>query len=745
MNRKLKRSQWVGLLLVVALVSTSIRAEEGMWLPDQLPDLAARLKGAGLELEAEKLRERLGAVVQLGGCTASFVSPEGLLITNYHCAYSSVQQNSSVENNLLKTGFLAKDRSAELPASAGALVWIALDSRDVSGQILEGLQGLKGHDRFAVIDSRKKDLVAACEREQGSRCEVSSFYGGIQYQLYRYLEIRDVRLVYAPPLSIGQFGGEIDNFMWPRQTGDFAFFRAYVGPDGHSAEPNKANRPYRPPAFLKVAQRPLSERDFTMVVGHPGNTQRYLLGIEAVQTFERKYPRQVEAFSKWIAVIQEATRGNEALALKYAGWIAGLNNTLKFIEGVLKSFASSGLLEAKKMSEQELSEWIAAKPERQATYGRAVEELAARVDQEKQQGELEFRYHMATRSALLNAAKTLYQLARERQKPNLERQEGFQERDLEDIRRGLTRIDSRFDPGVDRAIFRAFLLDYQQLAAGQRREDLDLFFGIAPGLDAAAAVLAVDRKLASLYSETQLTDPQLRLALVDATLDQLESSRDPFLVLARTLYDEDRRQVTRDEERAGQLHLVRSDYMKALMGFAADQKRLIYPDANSTLRVAFGTVSGNTSADGKKNPAITVAEDLLARSSDQEPFDTPVGVVRALKERKFAGYASPTLGSLPINFMATVDVTGGNSGSPTLNSRGELVGLLFDTNFESVISDWRYIPSVSRSVHLDIRYVLWILDQVEHADSLLAEMGLLPTRVEGSLPGQVEKNEKESP
>ncbi len=722
---------WLPAVSVLGLLnflhSPLVEAEEGMWLPRQLPALSQRLQSAGLELDSAKLRQRLDAVVQLGGCSAAFVSPEGLLITNYHCAYSSIQQNSSVDRNLLKDGFLAEDRSAELPASQGALVWIGLESSDVTARILEGLEGLAGQERFARIDSRKKALVAECERPAGSRCEVSGFYGGVEYWLYRYLEIRDVRLVYAPPLSIGQFGGEIDNFMWPRQTGDFAFFRAYVSPDGQSAERNLANRPYQPTQFLTIAKQPLKDHDFVMVAGHPGNTQRYLLAAEAAQTFEWKYPRQIEAYRKWIAVIEETTQGNEALALKYAGWIAGLNNTLKFIEGARDSYRTSGLLEAKGQLETELTQWIKANAVGRSSFAAALESLRLLVDKETQGSELEFRYHMATRSTLLNAAKTLYQLARERQRPDSERQEGFQERDLDGIRRDLTRIDSRFDPLVDRALFRAFLLDYQDLPAGQRRVDLDRFFGLSPELDLEEASKAIDKRLSRLYAETKLIDQKQRLTLVDATIDQLEASQDPFLDLAKSLYEMDQVGEKLREKRAGDLQSRRSEYMKALMSFMTDRGGLVYPDANSTLRLAYGALSGNTSKDGKKNPALTVAENLVARSRPEEPFDTPARVLQLLSEKSFGKYCDAALASLPINFMATVDVTGGNSGSPTLDRHGDLVGLLFDTNYESVISDWRYVPSVSRSVHLDIRYALWILDEVENADALLRELGQEPT------------------
>ncbi|HSH28207.1 MAG TPA: S46 family peptidase, partial [Wenzhouxiangella sp.] len=286
-------------------------AKEGMWTPDQLPQIADDLKETGLELDPDKLDELtafpMGAVISLGGCSASFVSPEGLVVTNHHCARGSIQYNSTADNNYLEDGFLAEDRDAELPAAPGTRVYVTVAVKDVTDRIRQGINAdMSGRSIHDTIEARRKEAVAECEQTAGHRCQVSSFFGGLQYKLIDRLEIQDVRLVYGPADSIGKYGGDIDNWMWPRHTGDFAFYRAYVGPDGQPAAYAEDNVPFKPEHYLKVSAAGLGDGDFVMAAGYPGSTQRYARLAEVLNTFQWRYPRTIELMDGWIDTIEKA-------------------------------------------------------------------------------------------------------------------------------------------------------------------------------------------------------------------------------------------------------------------------------------------------------------------------------------------------------------------------------------------------------------------------------------------------------
>ena len=307
-------------------LSAPAAAVEGMWVPQQLPEIAAPLKKAGLKLDAKQLAnltgDPMGAVVSLGGCTASFVSPQGLVVTNHHCAYGAIQLNSTAQKNLMREGFNAPTRGDEVSAGPSSRIF-ALDSiQDVTAQIKAAIDGgASPIERTQAAEAEAKRLVAQCEAEAGYSCEVSSFFGGITYRLFRTVEIKDVRLVYAPPSSIGNYGGEVDNWMWPRHTGDFSFYRAYVGKDGKPAEYSKDNVPYQPKHWLKIADKPLGEGDFVMVAGYPGRTNRYALASEFDATREWSYPVVGQHYKNLVALVERTAKQDPEIGVKYASTV----------------------------------------------------------------------------------------------------------------------------------------------------------------------------------------------------------------------------------------------------------------------------------------------------------------------------------------------------------------------------------------------------------------------------------------
>jgi len=699
-----------------------------MWLPDQLPKIADALKAAGLETPAESFADLtgdpMGAIVSLGGCSASFVSPVGLVATNHHCAYGTIQFNSSEERNLLEDGFLAATYGDELPAAPGARVYVTVAAKDVTSQVLAAIpNAADGTTRFTAIEDIEKKLIARCEETEGHRCRVAAFYGGTMYRLYDQLEIRDVRLVYAPPSSIGKYGGDIDNWMWPRHTGDFSFYRAYVGPDGQPADPSPDNVPFRPEHWLRIGTEGVAEGDFVMVVGYPGRTNRYRLASEVEDAINWTYPQRVERRLQSLEIIDRETDGRPDAAIAYAAMTSYINNSLKNAQGMIAGFAKSDSVERKKALEAELAAWIAADPDRQARWGDALTDVESILEEKRADRALDQELSSLKYNQLISAATTAYRLAIEREKPDVERKPGYQERDIRRIRARIARSARSFDAQVDMALLQHNLESYSALPKSDRLEVLDTWFGIDGTANASKAIA---NTLHGMYTTTELTDVKQRMALLSADRATLEASEDPFVQLAVAMYDTNLELEAEDDALDGQLLEARPRFMEALLAFQAAQGVEIYPDANGTLRVTFGNVVGYEPADAVVYLPFTTAEGMAAKATGEEPFNAPMPLIEAVSAADYGPYSLDEIGSLPVNFLSTVDTTGGNSGSATIDDQGRLVGLLFDGNWESMISDWDFLPDVTRSIHVDIRYTLWVMDRIDHAWHLLEEMSVQP-------------------
>lgn len=716
------------LLSFVLLLGTSLpanaHAKEGMFTPDQLAEINDQLEAAGLEMDPEQLGDLtgfpMGAVVSLGGCSASFVSSEGLVVTNHHCARGSVQYNSTAENNYLENGFLAQTKDAELPAAPGSRVYVTTELTDVTDRMRANVADLSPADRYAVIEQRSKDITAECEELAGYRCQVASFYGGAQYKLIKRLEVRDVRLVYAPADSIGKYGGDIDNWQWPRHTGDFAFYRAYVAPDGAAADFDEANVPYEPKHHLKISAADLDEGDFVMVAGYPGSTSRYTLLAEVENTFNWTYPTFQGLLTSWIKTIESAAPAGSDARVKYESRLASLNNFEKNLRGQIEGARRVGLVERRQARESALAEWIESDPSR-AEFGDAISALTVLSEESAQASRTNFWYNNATRPQLLNAAQRLYRLAKENELPDAEREPGYQERDMAFFRQGLQALDRRYDDAVDKAEWALFLRGYLQQPADERVAVFDEALGISADTTASQLPALLDH----FYEKTELGDSEKRLGLIGAEAATLQASEDPFMQLAIALYDYERGLEQASEERAGRSLALRPSYMEAITQWQREQGQLPYPDANSTLRITFGNVMGGSPFDGMAYLPFTTLEGIAQKDTGEEPFNSPQRQLELIEKKEYGTYSLDSLGSVPVNFLSDLDVTGGNSGSATLNSNGELVGLLFDGTFESVNSDWDFDPRTTRSIHVDSRYMLWVMEKVDGAQVLIDEMDVI--------------------
>jgi hypothetical protein len=700
------------IVLPVALlgVAAHAMADEGQWQPHQLPQLKSELKRIGITMPAEKLadlsKHPMSAIVSLGGCSASFVSPEGLVVTNHHCGYGAVQRNSTPEKNYIVNGFLARTRAEELPGGPSTLVYVTEKVENVTSRVLKDLgPELTGRQRNEAISSRIKALVAECESDKAYRCSVPAFHRGLEYYRIRQLMIRDVRLVYAPSDKIGNFGGDVDNYEWPRQTGDYTFLRAYVGPDGRPADPSPNNVPYKSKDFLVVSAEGLKNGDPILLAGYPGRTSRYKLPSEIRFARDVDLPGRVSTITADLAVIAEATKGNPEWDVRYASVAKSLNNVLKKSQGLVDGFARKDIAAIKDVQDAEFRTWYA----RSGSDGKLLADLDAVIAADMALSREEGAYGEATHSDLLKSARTLYRLAQERQKPDAERDASYQERNLSFIKARISSLDKSFVPSVDQARWTAALNRYAKIDGKLHPQGLDALLPNANGL-------------ASFYQATELADTNKRLAWIGKDVAAFQQSKDPFIALAVRLNEVAKSLEERRKEVDGNLDRTIPQYMAAVIAYKKSQGKPVYPDANSTLRVTFGTVSPYSPRDGLVKGPFTTVEGIVEKATDKEPFLVPAALTEAVKAKRYGVFKDPVLNTVPVNFLSSADTTGGNSGSAIMNKRGELVGLNFDSTYESITKDWYFDTAITRAIHVDIRYMLWVMKEVDHADNLLKEM-----------------------
>lgn len=707
--------------IALAGITGSAVAGEGMWVPQQLPEISGALQKAGLELPAEQLADLtgdpMGAVVSLGGCTASFVSPKGLVVTNHHCAYGAIQLNSTPENNLIEDGFNAGAEEREVSAGPNARVY-ALDSiRDVTTKVHDGIDAAPDAlGRTKALETIQKQLVSDCEADAGYRCQFYSFAGGNTYRLFKNLEIKDVRLVYAPPNSIGSFGGDIDNWMWPRHTGDFAFYRAYVGKDGKPAAYSTDNVPYQPKHWLKFASEPLDIGDFVMVAGYPGRTARYALADEFDETEQWTYPTIKRHYEAMADLVETAGAKDEDIKVKYASTIRGWQNTMKNYGGQLEGFQRIDASKAKHAEETAVLEWLRDQGDDGAAALKAHARLLELDAAERATRERDLVFGQLIRTGAIGAATGLYRFAVEEEKPDEQRDAGYQTRDLPGFEGTLKQMERRYDASMDRQLQEYWLRQYIKLPQAQHIPALDTWLG---GNDEAAVQASLDR-----LAGTSLGDLDTRMALMKADRATLEASKDPALQLAVALMPTMLENKELDEVREGDILLARPVYLQAVADYRTSRGESVYPDANSSLRITFGNVQGYTKLDGTRQAAFTTLEQVADKSTGVEPFNAPQVQLDAIADKRYGGLASEELGTVPVNFMADLDITGGNSGSPAMDARGELVGLVFDMNWESVSSNWVFDPDMTRVIAVDGRYLRWVMQEAFPAPQVLEELGL---------------------
>ena len=718
----MKMIKWLKLsaLLLVAQVSL---ADEGMWLPQLLAQLNEKqMKSLGMKISASDIynvnRGSLkDAIVSFGGfCTGEVISDKGLVLTNHHCGFDAIQNHSSLQNNYIRDGFWAKNNGEEIP-NPGLFVTFIISIHDVSAAALKGVTGsLPEAERQSAIDKNIAAIRSGFKKDSHQDIMVRPFYEGNKYYLFVTETYRDVRLVGAPPSSVGNFGKDTDNWMWPRHTGDFSMFRIYAGKDNKPAAFSHDNVPYKPKKSLSISLDGVAQNDFTMVFGFPGRTMQYLPAVAVEQTVIMNDPTKINIREKALEAIDGFMRSDETIKIQYASKYASIANAYKKWQGEVLGINRTKAIEKKKAYEAEFTRRVNANPKWKAEYGTLLPQLEAAYEAFKPysfardyQSEVIGRIEIFTIMAQVNVLNNALEKNGEK---------GLTDA-LPAIKERLQDFYKEYNADVDKKVFAALMEMY--VKNGEKTV-------LAPELLAAVSSYNNDySKFADeFFRDTDLDNGEKTLAGLGkdprAFLDDFRNDRavQLYAAIVRSYNSNVAPKINPAQSRINQLQ---RDYMKAQMEVFSDRR--FYPDANSTLRVTYGKVAGYEARDAVKYEPFTYLDGVMEKyvPGDYE-FDVPQKLADLYKRKDYGPYAAAN-GKMPVCFIGTNHTTGGNSGSPALDAYGNLVGLNFDRVWEGTMSDLNYDPSICRNIMVDIRYVLFIVDKYAGAKHLINEMKLV--------------------
>lgn len=705
-------------ILTIFIITSASVAEEGMWLLTQLKDL--NLRANGLKIPIEKIWSPdnpclANATVLLGGGTASFVSYRGLLLTNHHVAFTAVQRASTKGTDFLTTGFLARSQEQEIEAP-GYSARVLQRIEDVTKKVARaGRRHTDPVSRQKAIDKAIKKITDKVEKGKTDiDARVVDMYNGKQYILFVYKRYDDVRVVYMPPMAVGNYGGEIDNWMWPRHTGDFAFMRVYAAPDGTGRRFHRDNVPLRPRHWVPISRTPLKDGDFTFILGFPGGTVRYRTSNSVEYNLTYNYPQNVNNFKEIIELLEEITKDDPQGRIKVSNLIKGLANAMKNYQGNIDGMKKSNFLQKKRDLERELTTYLQQDSQLYAKHGDILNKIKALYDELKKTREYDqaFGNFGGLSGTLLRTAMHIYYTVRERAKPVKERDPYFSERD---VKRSVDRLKysylSYYEP-ADKALLKRALRKASELPTEQRIKGLSTI---------VSSPNRIDQFVSNAYQNTRLTDVEFVKTLYYKSAQELEAMDDPFINLARDLYGESEAARKKAERFNANITQLRKRFIDALYDWKG---KGLYPDANRTLRFSWGRVAGYRPRDAVWYKPFTYLAGAVEKDTGKEPFNLPPQLKILYQNKNFGSWTAPGVKDVPIAFTHKVDSTGGNSGSPVFNANGELVGILFDGNYEAMTGDWQYDDAIQRSISVDIRYVMFITEKLGGADFLLKELGL---------------------
>lgn len=712
------------LLLAALIIAPQMRADEGMWVPMLIGKNIDDMRKNGFKLTAEDLYNLNGnslkdAIVLFGrGCTGELISEQGLLITNHHCGYSAIQALSTVEHDYLSNGFWAANKGEELPCQ-GLSVKFLVRMEDVTQRVMQGVvQGCSEAVRQQQVKKNSDAMIEAVQKEGvGIVAQIKPLYYGNQYYLYVYREFTDIRLVGTPPESIGKFGGDTDNWVWPRHTGDFSMFRIYANAQNEPADYSPNNVPYKPKRFLKISAQEVKEDDFTLVYGFPGSTQQFITSDAVELLVRQSNQHKINLRNIRLAIFDRYMRQNDTIRIKYASKYVGVENAWK--KWIGESIGLNRLNAAGQKREQEtmFQSWADANAERRSRYGALLPALSS-VYHQLAPISLVYDYRQEAINAveMMQLASRLDALVYKSLDPATPSDE--MQRLRERAKRTVKQFYKDYDFNIDVEVCAAMLSTYSaQIPVEFHPEVLTQVQQHCKTPDDWM------RFSVELYRQSVFADT-LGLMILLNDFDSTTARHllnDPLYRLHRDFEGLFSPQVLRPY-RAMQdsLQLLYRGYVAGLMELHSDKN--FYPDANLTLRITYGRVKGFEPKDGVVYAPFTTLDGVVEKAAMAEVRDyrAPERLLELYRQKDFGGYA--VNGKIPVGFIATNHTTGGNSGSPILNAEGNLIGLNFDRCWESTMSDVMYDPNYCRNISLDIRYVLFIIDKYAQAGYLLNEM-----------------------
>ena len=737
MTKFKKLSAWLLALGLSTAALASPMPDEGMWLPMHIKRLNyADMQKAGLKLTADEIysvnsSSLKDAIVSFGGfCTGEIISGEGLVLTNHHCGYGSIQTHSTVQNDYLTDGFWAKSKKDEIP-NKDLSVSFLIRMEDVSARVLNALEGASTEqERAGKIAAEVRKITEEAKANTHYEAQVKSFFNGNEFYLFIYETFKDVRLVGAPPSSVGKFGGDTDNWMWPRHTGDFSLFRVYAGKDGKPAEYSADNVPLKPRHFLPISMSGVKEGDFSMIFGYPGSTDRYLSSFGVDQAINQTNPLRVKIRQKKLDIMKEDMDASDAVRIQYASKYARVSNYWKYFIGQTQGLKRLKVYDKKKAEETAFTNWIGNNSARKAAYGDALPTLERSFEAKKKYNASQIAIQEAAFGVdlwqLALNGRALVPLIEDKTKLNGEEYKAAKEAILKEVGTELKDVNL----GTDKKLAAAMLKEYRDAVPADQLPDV---YTLIDKKYKGNYNKFVDEMYAkSIFTSTEKLEAFLNKPSVKAL------NKDLAFITINSFYNNyvsniapQMRSINAESETALR------QFMKGRMEMQQDRK--FYPDANFSMRITYGNVGGYTPRDGVKYNLMTTAEGILDKEDPtNDEFVVPAKLKELIKKKDYGRYGEN--GELPVCFISNNDITGGNSGSPVINGRGELIGCAFDGNWEAMSGDIAFEKDLQRTISVDIRYVLFIIDKYAGAKHLVDEMKLVyapveqPAEAEAKLP-----------
>ncbi len=701
----------------ILLFPVSLRADEGMWLPNLLQQIIlSKMQGMGLKLTQEQIYDvnkssLKDAIVALdhGSCTGELVSADGLIFTNHHCGYREIQSHSTVEHDYLSNGFWAKTREEEL-SNPGKTVSFLVRIEDVTEKIFAVKERFR--DNFSqqlALQVALKNLTEEATKDTHYEASVETMFNGNQFFLFVYETFKDVRLVGAPPSSIGKFGGDTDNWMWPRQTGDFSIFRVYCGKDGKPAEYSKENVPYHPKHSLPISLKGVKKGDFAMILGYPGTTNRYLPSWGVKETMDNENTVRVKLRTMKQNIMKKDMDSDPKIRIQYAAKYSESSNYWKYSIGQNQGLKNLKVVKKKEALEKQLGKWIKADTSRKRIYADVLSNLKKSYKEKKDFDKYQQYWFEAfyLGSEVVKQAFALRQLAAQMQQSNDEQKNReFCQGLKEEGEKFFKDFNAPTDKKILIAMFEVFQKDVDKKFHPKIYETIKNSYAGS-----------FEKYAQSLYSSSILVDKEKYFAFLDnPSLEVL--SKDLGYQLMESVLESYFAIQEKLEPFNNEVEKMRQLYVKGILEMQKDLAH--YPDANSTMRLTYGKVDGYV-ADGKTFDYQTDLKSLVVKHKDKdEEFDVPAKLRELYEKKDFGKYGEN--GTLPVCFIANTDITGGNSGSPVINGNGELIGVAFDGNWEAMSGDIAFEPEIQRTIILDIRYLLFVIDKFAGAGHLLKEL-----------------------